>query len=109
MASERKPPLVTDPSDPEQVKEAKKKSERRRNREVEDIRTVLSTPSGRRFYWRMMTECGAFVDPFEESPFYANYRKGQRSIGLKLLDELTIHMPEAFFTMQKEAKEESHA
>ena len=42
-------PLVKNAADPGQVKEAESKLKRHRERELNDVRAVLSTPEGRRF------------------------------------------------------------
>lgn len=46
-----------------------------------DIKKVLSTPSGRRFFWRLWTECGIFRTSFSDSNQMA-FNEGKRIIGL---------------------------
>lgn len=90
-------------ADPAKVKKQAQKSEMLRHREIEDIFNVLATPSGRRFVWRYLTDCGIFKTSFTGNS-ETFYKEGQRSIGLKLLADVNEADPSAYLKMLDEAR-----
>lgn len=95
--------MVGNAADKKQVNDAKNKEKLSRDKELDDIRQVLSTPSGRRFYWGLLGFCGVF-----ESSFTGNsqtfFLEGKRQVGLKMLADLNEAQPDAYVTMMNEAK-----
>lgn len=78
----------------------------RKNQELSDLKTVLSTPEGRRFIYRKIKECGAFGLSFSVGqPDVTAFNEGAKSFGINLMAEITSELPELFFTMQREAIE----
>lgn len=91
-------------SDAEQLKKAQKKEEILQRQEEDDLVALLSTKSGRRFYWNLMCECGIFrLSMTGNSQTFFN--EGERSVGLKLLAYVNNYAPEAYPLMLKESKE----
>jgi len=80
------------------------KAKRIRNRELNDIRVVTSTPEGRRFIWRVLTEGKIFQSGYVhgDSGYGTTYSAGQRSVGVWALSELLEAKPDVFMQMQKE-------
>lgn len=76
----------------------------RRQREMNDLRQVLSTPEGRRFLWRLMSECGAFASVvrsgLDSSVFYLS---GKQDVGHFIQAEVIEANEGAYLTMQKES------
>lgn len=99
--------LVGNAADRKQVKDAKGKEKLSRERELQDIKQVLSTRNGRRFYWNLLGFCGVF-----ESSFTGNsqtfFLEGKRTVGLKLLADLNEADPESYLKMMQEAKGEEN-
>jgi hypothetical protein len=93
--------------DQSKEKEKKKREELRRNRELSDIRKVLSTAEGRRWYWRVMSTAGAFHTPFTGDNNLTNHNCGKQIVGFFLLDELLEATPATLVQMQREAKSEA--
>lgn len=84
-----------------------KRNDRRRERQLSDIRHVLKTPEGRRFYWRLMEEGRVFVDPFcFEQTNNTHYQLGRQSVSRTFLNDLLEAKPEALQQMQLERKSE---
>jgi hypothetical protein len=79
----------------------KKKSDRRRERELNDIRKVLSSSEGRRFCWRVLSESGLYKTSFTGNS-QTFFLEGRRSLGLFLLNELMSANATAFASMQQE-------
>jgi hypothetical protein len=97
-------PLVRNAADAEQVEGAKFSADERRRREIADLRDVLSTRSGRRFLWRLLSHCRPFASIWESSA-RIHYNSGQQDVGHFILSEIQSADQESFFLMMKENKE----
>jgi hypothetical protein len=97
--------FVKNAADEGQVREAEKKVRLVRDRELNDIRHILSSPQGRRFLWRYLSACGVYKISFDHSGSITSFNEGMRNIGLKLLSDVTDASPEAYIEMMKESKE----
>lgn len=78
------------------------KAERRRERELSDIRFIIKSPEGRRFYWRLMSDAGVFRRSFNGDTVGTMFNEGRRSLGLDILNDLLEAKPAAFSEMQQE-------
>lgn len=94
-------PLVTNASDYEQIKNAKKKEKITRENELDDIRVVLSSPEGKRFLWRILAKCKTFESIFEQSA-KIHYNAGQQDVGHFLMSEIIEADEEILFRMMNE-------
>lgn len=74
-----------------------------RERRLSDIRVVVSTAEGRRWYWAQMAEAGVFRQSFAGNDATTNFNEGKRARGLVMLHDLLAAKPEAFLLMQREA------
>ena len=85
-----------------------KKFDRKRERELNDIKKLVSLVEGRRFLWRILSEAGIYRNSFtgNSTTFYA---EGRRSVGLFILEELMRAKPEAFAQMQQEYYSETRS
>jgi hypothetical protein len=84
-------------------KEDAAKRERRRQRDVNDLRVVLKIPEGRRYIWKLWGITGVFRASY--TPKDANYtafKEGQRDIGLALLSDINDASPTALAQMRSE-------
>lgn len=93
--------FVGNAADEDQVRDAGRKVKTLRERELEDVRFVLSDVRGRRFYWRYLKLCRIFALSFtgDNETFF---REGQRDIGLRLLGDLNEATPAAYAVMKEE-------
>jgi hypothetical protein len=85
--------------------ETKEQKEKRlRDRELNDLRIVLSNPEGRRFMWRLMEKCKFFVDGYihGDAGYGTTYNAGRKNIGLWTLEEITAAKQDAFTQIQRE-------
>jgi hypothetical protein len=98
--------FVGNAADEEQVKSAREKEKSQRDRELDDVRTVLANPVGRRFLWRYLSLCGVFTESFSVNEMMTAYNEGRRNIGLKLLADIHESQPDAYLTMMQEAKQD---
>jgi len=84
------------------------KKKQRRARDLSDIRTLVATPEGRRFYWRLLEEGRIFLGAFAgDSVNYTNYQLGRQSIAQDFLKDLFDAKPSAFQEMQREHESEA--
>lgn len=91
---------MTNLSDEGQVKNAEKKSKFRRDQELSDIKSVLSTEEGKRFIWRILSKCKAFSSVWEASA-KIHYNSGQQDLGHYIMSEIIDADEQLLFTMMK--------
>lgn len=96
--------MAYDAGDEAVVSRAHKKQKTKRDQEREDLRTVLATPGGRAFIWRVLSQCGVYLDnPFPDLLGAAMRHEGKRHIGLWLIREITDTDPHAYARLRDEA------
>lgn len=83
-------------------KKLKEREQHKAERHAADIKWLLADERGRRLFWRWMSEAGVFRSSFTGNS-ETFFREGERNRGLKLLDDLNAHAPEAYALMQQEA------
>lgn len=69
---------------------------------LNDLQWVVSTPQGRRFIWAILERCSAFKDKYYEETNYTYFRKGQRNIGLQLFNDVLDVSPNIYSQMKQE-------
>jgi hypothetical protein len=97
--------LVQNASDESQVKKAEKREAFGRERDTDDLKSVLSTVQGRRFVWKYLEKCGVYTTSFSESPHRTMFLEGQRNIGLMLMADINAADPYLYVKMMNESKE----
>ena len=88
-------------ADEGQVQDLSQKEKFRRDREANDMRSLLATIEGRRFLWRLMEKCGIYRESFTGSS-ETFFLEGKRSIGLFVIAEIIDAEPDAYLLMIKE-------
>jgi len=76
-----------------------------REQRLSDVAMLLSTRSGRRFIWGLMTECGIFRTSFDNSGSVTAFNEGRRQIGLRVLADVNESAPEQYLLMLRESQE----
>ena len=77
---------------------------RKQRQEVEDIKWLLAHRPGRRIAWALLGDAGVFQSSFNHSGSVMAFNEGRRNLGLQMLAKIMEHAPDAFLTMQREAK-----
>lgn len=86
----------------EKKKRDKKEIHKRvRDREIADIKKLLSIPEGRRVIWRILEESGIFKSSFTGNST-TFFNEGKRDIGLLVLEEVMKADMGKFTQMQSE-------
>lgn len=75
-------------ADEAEVKKAEQKERDLRKQQLNDIRTVLSNASGRRFVWRLLERCRTFSTVFSPELSTMSYNSGQQDFGHFLMSEI---------------------
>jgi len=91
-------PYVKDSSNRDQVRDAQRKVRFKREDELNDIRDLLTLPSGQRFLWRYLEVCGVFRSSWSPSA-EIHFNEGRRDIGLRILADITEADPKALITL----------
>lgn len=81
---------------------SKQKSHLQKQQEIEDFKALLSTESGRRIVWKILGDCGTFMQTAVHSGSWTYFNEGRRSIGTLLLNQIMEVRPEAYTEMTKE-------
>lgn len=90
-------------ADESQVRSVGKKIDDQRLQELNDIKTVLATVSGRRLMWRLMGKCRTFSSVWEASA-KIHYNAGQQDLGHFIMAEIVEADENLLFKMMKEQK-----
>ena len=91
-------------ADEDQVKTRKRKDERLRERELNDLRVVMSSVEGRRFVWRLLEKAGVFRTSFTGNST-TFFNEGMRNMGLMVLGDVHEAAADAYIVMMNESKE----
>ncbi len=75
-------------------------------REIDDIRFVMSSEQGRRVVWSVLEKGRVFsaISPMDAMAMAFN--EGQRNLALELFQRVMAHCPEQYLKMAKEASEQ---
>lgn len=96
--------LVGNAADPAQVKKAAEKQQSIRDRELNDLRTVMGLVEGRRLLWRVIGICAPMKNPFHQESHVMAFNVGMGEIGRIVLDDAMEASLESFLTMFREGK-----
>lgn len=98
------PEATFNASDEVQVKSRKRKGDAQRERDLKDLREVMSTPAGRRFIWhQVLSRTGIHKSSFSTNALSMAYSEGLRSFGLMVEADITEADTNAYLLMQSEA------
>src|SRR5689334_16434718 len=78
----------------------------RGKKEIDDVRHVLSTRQGRRFYYNLLGQCHFGRSAYTGNREMTDALAGKQLVGEWASDLLTLAFPEAYVLMLKEAKED---
>lgn len=92
-------------ADEKQVSEQEKKNENARKQELEDLRDILRTHQGVRFFRRLVADSRIFHSSFTGNS-QTFYNEGWRAFGLKLLADVMEAAPNRLIEILIEKKEE---
>ena len=84
------------------------KARDQRRQEVEDLRAVAGSESGKRFLWRLLGDCRVFQLSYNQSGSQTMFHEGMRNVGIKLLGDLTEASPEYLGTMMLKLNKENN-
>lgn len=76
----------------------------KREKELEELKGLLSIYANRAFYWRLLSHCGVYKNSYTGNST-TFFNEGKRAVGLWLLDEIFEASPTIFNQMQNEAVE----
>lgn len=76
-----------------------------REKEVSDLRWVMSNKQGRRFMWRLLGRAGIYQSSFSSDSAVMAFNEGNRNAGLQQLNDIMEVCPERYAEMMNEQKE----
>lgn len=104
MANNEKRSFVKNAADPDQVRSAAEKEKSLREREINDMAVVLSSPEGRRLMWRILAHCKTFNSVWAPSA-QIHYFSGMQDVGHFLMAEIVEADPNALVDMMVATKD----
>jgi len=97
--------LQRNASDEEQIARAKRLEAKQRSEELADLKMILSTASGRRLLWRILDKGGLWKTVYHPTGSQMNINVGMQNAGLFMQSEIVEADEDAYFTMQREARQ----
>lgn len=82
---------------------AQARDRRAREEQLNDLRILMNTPSGRRLVWRFVGACNVLSSGFNTNAMQMAHSSGWRDAGLWWWNEITQACPEKFAVMRNEA------
>lgn len=76
--------------------------------EMDDMKTIMSTPVGRRFMWNLLAKAGVYRTSFTGNST-TFFNEGQRNIGLMYQSQILEACPEQFVVMLNESKSQEES
>lgn len=84
---------MIDHDDEKQVGRAQSKHRKKRQVELDDLKQLLSTPSGRRFVTRLLDQTGLLASDMFTGNSTTFYNLGKRDVGLWVYNEIMQAKP----------------
>lgn len=97
-----------DASDLQAVNDRKSKLGRQRAADLQVVKNLLATEAGRSWVWRFLEFCHVYSQSFDGEALSTVFNEGQRSVGNRLLLEITKSDPDAYVAMMKESAEKRY-
>lgn len=85
-------------------KKIKDFEKRKRNKELADLKAVLSTPEGKRVAYRFLEKCETFTDAEQEDVNKTYIKIGKQKIGHWFLGEMDVAKQTAYQEMVRERR-----
>lgn len=98
--------LVGNAADPAQVKDAARKERRAETQQLDDLRQVVSSRSGRRFLWGLLCDVRLFESECHAEVHRQYFTAGERNVGCRLLARINDLDPALYHIMAQEAQKE---
>jgi hypothetical protein len=76
----------------------------RRERELNDIRSLCGRKEGRRFFWRIFKRAHIYETTFTGDALSGAFKEGERNLGLFVLADLMEAAPDRLLEMSREAE-----
>lgn len=84
------------------VAKAKRTQHNDKQTEIKDLRATMSTASGRRFMWNLLSRCGLYRFGYNPDNNRLQFDSGAKNIGGYYVAILTEHCNTEYLLMQKE-------
>lgn len=99
---------VYDANDPEQVNQAKKSAGRKKRVHLDSVATILSTPHGREWFYKLLIACDTYRTCFvfdDQGGRKSAFREGKQFIGFQLIADARKASPDLYDKMLRECED----
>ena len=93
---------MIDHDDEKQVGRAQSRHRKRRQVELDDLKQVLNTPSGRRFITRLLDQTGLLASDMFTGNSTTFYNLGKRDVGLWVYNEMMKAKPKSMIEIMND-------
>lgn len=84
-------------------KKAKEEKQKiKRQGEIEDLKYLMQSHQGRRFFWRLLSHCQVYHSIFNTNALTQSHNAGMQDIGHFVQGEIVQASPENYIKMQNE-------
>lgn len=83
-------------------KEEEKKKAIKRQIELEDVRYLMQSQQGRRFFWKLLGHCQVYGSIFNTNALTQSHNSGRQDVGHFVQGEIVQASPENYLKMQSE-------
>ena len=90
-------------SDRRSIREAEKAAKVAEANRRAVVVALMDQQLGREYIWTLLSEAGIFTQVFSTDPLILAFNEGRRSMGLRLLDDVTTFTPDQFIQAMREA------
>jgi len=89
------------------IETREEKAKRLHDRDINDIRTVIAIPEGRRLFWRILEYGRLWRADFQESVKLLYFEQGKKNTASIFLNDLLEAKSDVFIQMQREHASEA--
>jgi hypothetical protein len=90
-------------SDRKDIRKAEKAAAIAESNRIAFLRAALTTIEGRQFFHDFLTRCHLFTSAPIFEPNRDYFAAGERNIGLQIFADITVHCPDSYLVMMREA------
>lgn len=96
-------------TDRKALKAKEKRAKLVAQRRLETVSDLMSRRPGREYILGILEDCHIFDDPFTNDSLLEAFRKGERNVGLRILDDIMRSSTEEYVQMMRERNERDTA
>lgn len=82
--------------------EEDKRKQLQRELQLSDLKYLMQSQQGRRFFWRLLNHCSVYESIFNTNALTQSHNSGRQDVGHFLMAEIVTASPDDYLKMQNE-------